>query len=127
MWLSLAFELHLSLLLSKQAIRFLVKNRTSSTLQYIAMSENDLYGDLEEIEQSVEIVKLKEKIQALTQQNQQLQVTNTELSDQLAILVQDRNHLEENTKAIYNTALREIDRKDKIIENLQKEIARVKK
>ena len=91
------------------------------------MSGNDLYGDLEEIEQSVEIVKLKERIQVLTQQNQQLQVTNTELSEQLTVLVQDRNHLEENTKAIYNTALREIERKDKEIEILRSQIARVKK
>jgi len=87
---------------------------------------DDLYGDLEEIEQSTIIVKLKEQIQKLTQENQQLQVINTELTEQVTILVQDRNHLEENTKAIYNTALREIERKDKIIESLQS-LARVKK
>ena len=86
---------------------------------------DDLYGDLEEIEQSTIIVKLKEQIQKLTQENQQLQVINTELTEQVTILVQDRNHLEENTKAIYNTALREIERKDKIIESLQS-LARVK-
>jgi len=87
---------------------------------------DDLYGDLEEIEQSTIIVKLKEQIQKLTQENQQLQVINTELTEQVTTLVQDRNHLEENTKAIYNTALREIERKDKIIESLQS-LARVKK
>lgn len=92
------------------------------------MADNDnLYGDLEEIEQTVEIVKLKEKIQLLTQQNQVLQTTNTELSEQLEVLVNDRNHLEENTKAIYNTALREIERKDKEIESLRLQIARMKK
>lgn len=91
------------------------------------MSGNDLYGDLEEIEQSVEIVKLKEKVLALTTQNQQLQVTNNELSEQITILVRDRNLLEENTKAIYNTALREIDRKDKEIESLRLQLTRPKK
>jgi predicted RNase H-like nuclease (RuvC/YqgF family) len=78
-----------------------------------------LYKDLDERENKVELERLREVVQNYETENKTLNTTIKELNDQIALLIQDRNQLETNMVALYNTALREIQRKDREIEELR--------
>lgn len=77
------------------------------------MDEDDLlYGDLKEAGVNAEILALRE---ALAQERKVSDALREEIAQhkaQIMSLVNDRTQLETNTVAIYNTALREIKRKD---------------
>jgi predicted RNase H-like nuclease (RuvC/YqgF family) len=79
----------------------------------------NLYQDLEDIEATVEIVKLREKIEELQTNNEKLTIVNSDLRNQIEKLLADRTNLEHNIMAVYNTALREIDRKNRDIDDLK--------
>ena len=71
-----------------------------------------LYGDLEFTGKDAEVMRLQELV--LTERNkQQLLVQEIALlKEQMVCLAKDKAQLEANTVAIYNTAMREIKRKD---------------
>ncbi len=80
------------------------------------MMENDednfLYGDLEATGRDAEMQRLRDMVESeqkkYAQQSQDVQA----LKDQISILVVEKTQLEKNIVAVYNTALREIKRKD---------------
>jgi predicted RNase H-like nuclease (RuvC/YqgF family) len=82
--------------------------------------EDLLYGDLEDAARSAEFEKLTRKVEELTKRNNQLQTELNETKQQLQVLVEEKAIVENNMMVLYNTALREIDRKDKQIAQLQR-------
>ena len=84
---------------------------------------NDLYDDLDDVASSLILSRSKEELDKLSKQVAALTTDNEELKQQVSMLLKDRNNLEENIQAIYNTALREIERKDKEIASLRSQVA----
>jgi predicted nuclease with TOPRIM domain len=82
--------------------------------------EDLLYGDLEDTGRSADFEKLSKKVADLTKKNEQLQAELNETKQQLNVLVEEKAVVEKNMMVLYNTALREIDRKDKQIAQLQR-------
>jgi hypothetical protein len=75
--------------------------------------ENDLlYGDLEATAAELEIEKLKSSLGDSQNENELLKMEIIQLKQQISVLVDDKATLERNLVAIYNTAMREIQRKD---------------
>jgi predicted RNase H-like nuclease (RuvC/YqgF family) len=79
-----------------------------------------LYGDLEDTGRSADFEKLSKKVVDLTKKNEQLQAELNETKQQLNVLLEEKAIVEKNMMVLYNTALREIDRKDKQIAQLQR-------
>ena len=79
---------------------------------------DDLYGDLEEIRKSSQVVRLTEKVAELTKNNETLTTELLETKQQLELLVNEKAVVERNMMLLYNTAQREIERKDKQIVDL---------
>lgn len=79
-----------------------------------------LYGDLEDAARSADLEKLTRKVEELTKKNSQLLTELNETKQQLQVLVEEKAIVENNMTVLYNTALREIDRKDKQIAQLQR-------
>lgn len=74
-----------------------------------------LYGDLEDAGRSADHTKLLEKVAELTKNNSLLTIELDETKQQLQILVEEKSVVENNMIMLYNTAQREMDRKDKQI------------
>ena len=79
---------------------------------------DDLYGDLDEIQKSAQVVRLTEKVAELTKNNETLTTELLETKQQLELLVNEKAVVERNMMLLYNTAQREIERKDKQIVDL---------
>ena len=82
---------------------------------------DDLYGDLEDAGLQVEIQKLKQALLENEKQKKVLTDENAQLKEQISCLVVDSKQLEKNIMAVYNTASREMKRKDKEITDLRQE------
>jgi len=79
---------------------------------------DDLYGDLDEIRKSAQVVRLTDKVSELTKSNQTLTTELLETKQQLELLVNEKAVVERNMMLLFNTAQREIERKDKQIADL---------
>ena len=77
--------------------------------------DDDLYGDLEDSGRSADYVKLIAKVADLTKKNAAMTSELIETRQQLKILVDEKAVVENNMILLYNTAQREMDRKDKQI------------
>jgi type IV secretory pathway VirB4 component len=77
-----------------------------------------LYGDLAESGRSADHEKLIGKIAALTKLNAALTAELNETKQQLLVLVDEKGVVENNMMILYNTAQREMSRKDKQIADL---------
>ncbi len=85
----------------------------------MAQDDDDLlYGDLEDTGRSADFTRLTEKIAELTQKNDSLTTELNETKQQLELLVKEKAVVERNMVVLYNTALREVERKDKQIAQL---------
>lgn len=91
-------------------------------VHHMELLEDDdlLYGDLEDAGRSADFEKLSRRVAELTKKNEQLLIELNEAKQQLHVLVEEKAIVEKNTIVLYNTALREIDRKDKQIAQLQR-------
>eukprot|EP01041_Mallomonas_annulata_P008425 gene8425-17370_t len=85
--------------------------------------DNDLlYGDLESTGQSAEIQNLKEALHSAQTNIKSLAEEVDDALKQIQLLLDEKETLEKNTVIVYNTALREITRKDKEIAELTNRI-----
>lgn len=85
-----------------------------------ADDDNDLlYGDLESSGKDAETKRLMDMLSSELKKNEQYTVEISALKDQIQCLVADKVQLESNIVAIYNTALREMKRKDAEIVQLR--------
>ena len=78
-----------------------------------------LYEDLDEKEGKNEIIKLQETIKNYETENKNLKSTISEMTQQIQTLISDRNQIEANIVALYNTAMLEIRRKERDIDDLR--------
>lgn len=88
--------------------------------------EELLYGDLEETSQNIQHQELLNKLKTLQKINENLQKEAVEWKEQINILIQEKKQTEENMISLYNTALRELDRKDTEINELKSIISQLK-
>ena len=87
---------------------------------------DDLYGDLEDTGLQVEIQELKQALLENEKKNKVLADENVQLKEQISCLVADSKQLEKNIMTVYNTASREMKRKDKEITDLRQEVHKLK-
>jgi archaellum component FlaC len=80
---------------------------------------DDLYGDLEDIGLSNELARVQAQLDGSQKRAADLETELEELKRQLDSVLADNKRLEENCCVIYNTAMRELGRKDKEIERLK--------
>lgn len=79
----------------------------------------ELYGDLVDIGHNNEILRLQSQVNDVEKRNAELESEVGELKKQLELVLAEKRKLEENCCLIYNTAMREIGRKDREIERLR--------
>lgn len=84
------------------------------------MAEEDLYGDLVESGKQEEIHKLIVELDDLKSRLSASQTEVHELKYQLHLVLDEKKVLENNISVIYNTAVREVARKDKELERLNR-------
>ena len=77
-----------------------------------------LYGDLEDSGRSADFIKLASKVVELSKKNDLLTSELSETKHQLQVITDEKSVVENNMIILYNTALREIGRKDKQIGEL---------
>lgn len=81
-----------------------------------------LYEDIENIGQDLEIQRLTTENEDLRKQLANLSSEIQDLRDQMSYVVNQRDTLEKNLMTIYNTALKEIARKDRELFTLTAEL-----
>jgi hypothetical protein len=89
-----------------------------STVDADVDDDDILYSDLAESARSADLEKLMGKIAALTKLNAALTVELNETKQQLLVLSDEKGIVENNMMILYNTAQREMSRKDKQIADL---------
>lgn len=82
--------------------------------------EEDWYGDLALAGKDAEIDRLNKELFDKEKENNALKDELEQLRQQLSIIVEEKLTVENNLMAVYNTALRELKRKDKEIAELRK-------
>lgn len=85
--------------------------------------DEDLYGDLAHSAAEAEIETLKQSLERSEKDNEALKAEVGQLKQQIVALVDDKTTLERNIVSIYNTALREIKRKDAEIASLRQQVS----
>lgn len=88
---------------------------------------DSLYGDIEVIANSAETRKLQEDLEEAKSQCIKKDKEISDLVAQTILLVGDKDRLEINIMALFNTATTEIKRKDREIAALRAEVAALRK
>ena len=78
----------------------------------------DLYDDLVEHGQAIEVDKLRDALDLKEKENDALRTDLTELRAQLQLVIEEKESLEKNIADLHTTALAEIARKEKKIAEL---------
>jgi hypothetical protein len=76
-------------------------------------SEDDLYGDLNNLAQNSEIQRLNEELMMKDTVISNLQSEIQQMKVQMNLLLEEKLTVEKNMVALYNTAIRELKRKDR--------------
>ena len=82
--------------------------------------DDDLYGDLIVAGKDAEIERLNKELFEKEKENCGLKDEVDQLRQQLATIIEEKQIVENNLMSIYNTALRELKRKDKELAELRK-------
>lgn len=116
---SLIHPSNISVYRSEVANIFLISTIVIRDMDVIEADDDDLlYGDLEDSGRSADHVKLAAKVVELTKKNDLLISELIETKHQLQVITEEKSVVENNLMILYNTALREIGRKDKQIGEL---------
>ena len=84
------------------------------------MESEILYGDIDDNGKDIKIQELQEQYDKEIKINSLLTTEINQLKQQIVALVNDRKQLETNMLTLYNTAKREIKRKDEVIADLNR-------
>ena len=87
------------------------------------MAESNLYGDLESLGALEEAKKLRETVALLQKRQVALKVELDETKEQVKKLTDEKDVMEKNLHAVWMTAKAEMDRKDKLIAELNNKMA----
>ena len=88
--------------------------------------EVDLYGDLTVLQNTLDNQRSLQLLEVINKENDALKSEREELGFQLQFLRDQKKILESNLLSVFHAATNEIDRKNKMIMNLQQEVARLK-
>ena len=80
---------------------------------------NSIYADIEEISNNIEIKNLSKELSDAHQKIDSLNNELFETKQQLQLVTDEKDRLENNIATLYQTALREIARKDKELTELR--------
>ena len=86
----------------------------------------DLYGDLNALQSDINNQRMLQMYEAATKENEALKTEREELLQQVQFLRDQKKTLESNVLSVFNTGTTEIERKNKMISNLQQELARIR-
>ncbi|XP_019873331.2 transcriptional regulator ATRX [Aethina tumida] len=86
------------------------------------MDEDDIYGDLPQFNLGDELDKLQNTNTELEERTKSLEVTVKQLNEDLKAVKAANEVLKTNISELYKTAKHEIDRKDKLIQELREQI-----
>lgn len=81
-------------------------------------NDDGMYGDIDEINKEIEYNALTKDLDEANRKNEVLMKEITEMKEQLETIVKEKERLEQNIVAVYETAVLEIARKDKQINEL---------
>ena len=81
-----------------------------------------MYGDLEESAKESEFNEMKRQYKEITNRNKYLENELIELRKQVETMNKERQNVETNFVALYNTAIKEIERKDRTIMELNEQL-----
>ena len=85
-----------------------------------------LYGDVEEMAMDANFKKLIKAYEKLKKKYKRLQEEKDECEFQIVALTKDNDTIEKNIGDMFYTCLNELERKDKIISDLRKEVVKAK-
>jgi hypothetical protein len=85
-----------------------------------------LYGDLSSKGLEVELELAAAALGAEQKKSKALVEENGQLKEQLLAVIKDSKQLEDNIMTVYNTALREIQRKDRELADLRAELSKLR-
>ncbi len=81
-----------------------------------------MYGDLEESAKESEFNEMKRQYKEITNRNKYLENELVELRKQVETMNKERQNVETNFVELYNTAVKEIERKDRTIKELNEQL-----
>jgi uncharacterized coiled-coil protein SlyX len=85
-------------------------------------NDNELYGDLAVLTRNIEIEKLSSLVAEKDQTIANLQSELEQLKTHFLTVYNEKKTMEKNTVSIYNTALRELQRKDKELNEMKEQL-----
>ena len=85
--------------------------------------EDDLYGDLDYHSKNAEIESLNKQLSESEQNLSESRKEIEQLRSKICVLVEEKRTVENNIVSVYNTALREIKRKDRELAELRKTLS----
>jgi uncharacterized protein (DUF3084 family) len=85
-------------------------------------NDDELYGDLAVLTRNIEIEKLSALLAEKDQTIANLQAEMEQLKTHFLTLYNEKKTMEKNTVSIYNTALRELQRKDKELNEMKEQL-----
>jgi predicted RNase H-like nuclease (RuvC/YqgF family) len=87
-------------------------------------NQDDLYGDIDLLSQNIKIDQLEKTIDDRDSSISTLQAELHQVKSQFTLLITEKQTLEKNMVALYNTAVRELQRKDREIAELREQLRR---
>lgn len=87
-------------------------------------TSEDLYGDIDLLSKNIQIDQLNRQIEEKDAIIKSQEMEMEQVKSQFTTLINERKALEMNMLAIYNTAVRELQRKDREINELKERLKR---
>jgi CII-binding regulator of phage lambda lysogenization HflD len=87
-------------------------------------NDDDLYGDIDLLSRNIKIDQLEKTIEDKDKSVSALQTELDQVKSQFTLMITEKQTLEKNMVALYNTAVRELQRKDHEIAELREQLRR---
>lgn len=91
------------------------------------LDDGNLYDGIEAVSRKMNIEKSIQDAKIFKEENSKLRQELQTLNEQVRLLIMEKSVLEKNISSLYETALLEMTRKDKVIQSLEQEISELRK
>jgi predicted nucleic acid-binding Zn-ribbon protein len=95
-------------------------------MEGVASTDDDLYGDLDALQSDAQFQRLKQLYEGANKELVQVKAEREEMRQQIQFLQEQKRVLEINVMSVFQTAQKEVERKDKIIKSMHVEVATLK-
>jgi predicted nucleic acid-binding Zn-ribbon protein len=99
---------------------------TQEVMEGVASTDDDLYGDLDALQSDAQFQRLKQLYEGANKELVQVKAEREEMRQQIQFLQEQKRVLEINVMSVFQTAQKEVERKDKIIKSMHVEVATLK-